>query len=226
VILLVAENNAITPMYGELARDFGLLEAGYIGQLLMTEARSHELGLCPIGHIKAEPVQASLGLTGSQELIHSLVGGRIKLEQERRWLGAEEGGGHRRRVEDDLRDHIASKLPGYMIPSAIVLLESMPLTANGKVDRKTLTERAGKRELSAAPAERPQTDLERMIGEMVGEVMKITDAGVTQNLFDLGRELDRRRQAATQTQGRIGQGDSDSRNISQSYHSRVSQISG
>ncbi|MCX6046448.1 MAG: amino acid adenylation domain-containing protein [Chloroflexi bacterium] len=48
-IFLVAAEEAIRPLYGELTRDFCLLEAGYISQLLMMEAPTYDLGLCPVG---------------------------------------------------------------------------------------------------------------------------------------------------------------------------------
>jgi len=41
-------------------------------------------------------------------------------------------------TSDDLRQFLSHKLPGYMVPSAFVLLEFLPLTANGKIDRRGL----------------------------------------------------------------------------------------
>ena len=51
-IFLIGKISAITPMYGELAKDFCLLEAGHIGQSLMENAPKKEIGLCPIGNLE------------------------------------------------------------------------------------------------------------------------------------------------------------------------------
>src|SRR3546814_15120955 len=59
-IFLVAAYSAIRPLYGELARDFFLIEAGGIGQLLMDVAPEHGPGLCPIGRLPAETLRGTL----------------------------------------------------------------------------------------------------------------------------------------------------------------------
>jgi nitroreductase len=74
-IFLVARLAAIGPMYGEHARDFCLLEAGAMLQLLMLAASGHDLGLCPIGRLEFEPIRPAFGLDESHFLAHSLLGG-------------------------------------------------------------------------------------------------------------------------------------------------------
>jgi amino acid adenylation domain-containing protein len=78
-IFLVGRLAAIEPMYGALlARDFCLIEAGAILQLLMLAAPAHAIGLCPIGRMEFEPVASALGLEETDFLAHSLLGGREK----------------------------------------------------------------------------------------------------------------------------------------------------
>ena len=76
-VFLIVEAAAIAPLYGPLARDFCLLEAGAMLQLLMTEAPGHGLGLCPAGEVDLDRFFPALGLSPSHELVHSLMGGGI-----------------------------------------------------------------------------------------------------------------------------------------------------
>jgi SagB-type dehydrogenase family enzyme len=64
-IFLIGQLNAITPIYGELAKDFCFLEAGYIGQLLIDTASEHQVGLCPIGYLKFEELKHLFSLESS-----------------------------------------------------------------------------------------------------------------------------------------------------------------
>ncbi len=83
----------------------------------------------------------------------------------------------------ELRGALAATLLDYMIPSAIVVLESLPLNANGKVDRKQLPEPEF---VSADDYEAPQGDVEEMLAAVWKEVMGITQVGRNDNFFELG----------------------------------------
>ncbi|HKV07841.1 MAG TPA: amino acid adenylation domain-containing protein, partial [Thermoanaerobaculia bacterium] len=83
----------------------------------------------------------------------------------------------------DLRQALAAKLPAYMVPSAVVFLDRMPVTPNGKVDRRALpVPEAG---LPADFAE-PESDLERMVAEVFREVLGVGRVGLHDSFFDLG----------------------------------------
>jgi amino acid adenylation domain-containing protein len=87
----------------------------------------------------------------------------------------------------ELRDALRRTLPDYMVPAAFVVLGSLPLTASGKVDRKTLPAPEGTREAaSAAVYVDPRNDLERTIGGLWREVLKVDRVGMDDNFFDLG----------------------------------------
>jgi len=84
----------------------------------------------------------------------------------------------------ELRDHLGQTLPAYMIPSAFLLLEALPLTPSGKVDRRALPAPTGA-QIAAAPRVAPQTELERTIAAIWQALLKI-DVGREDNFFDLG----------------------------------------
>jgi amino acid adenylation domain-containing protein/non-ribosomal peptide synthase protein (TIGR01720 family) len=82
-----------------------------------------------------------------------------------------------------LREALARVLPDYMLPSAIVVLESLPLNPSGKVDRKALPE-PGKTGAEAHVP--PSTQEARLVAEIWREVLGIERVGETDNFFALG----------------------------------------
>ena len=84
-----------------------------------------------------------------------------------------------------LRMFLETKLPQYMIPSLFVPLDSMPLSANGKVDRAAMPLPAFVAERSVA-AELPATELEQTIADLWKRILRIDRAGLDDNFFDLG----------------------------------------
>lgn len=74
-VYLVASLDAIEPMYGTRARDYCLIEAGAMVQLLMTTAGDVGLGLCPVGDLDVERLAGPLLLNGRYEVLHALLGG-------------------------------------------------------------------------------------------------------------------------------------------------------
>ncbi|MGW6693671.1 non-ribosomal peptide synthase/polyketide synthase, partial [Rhodococcus sp. NPDC054953] len=78
--------------------------------------------------------------------------------------------------------HAAAELPSYMVPSAFVILESMPLSANGKLDRRALPEP----ERAATEFHAPATAAELAIARVFAELLDVPDVGATDSYFDLG----------------------------------------
>ncbi|ENO99092.1 syringomycin synthetase [Thauera phenylacetica B4P] len=82
-----------------------------------------------------------------------------------------------------LRARLSKQLPDYMVPSAMVVLESLPLNANGKVDRKALPDPG----LDGEQAyEAPQEGVEEALAKIWAEVLKSERIGATDNFFELG----------------------------------------
>jgi acyl carrier protein len=80
---------------------------------------------------------------------------------------------------------LAAQLPAYMVPSAVVLLETLPLTANGKLDRAALP---APDDASAPASTRiaPRTETEATIARIWRDVLKKEEIGVTESFLDLG----------------------------------------
>ncbi|MFT3990481.1 MAG: amino acid adenylation domain-containing protein [Luteolibacter sp.] len=90
-------------------------------------------------------------------------------------------------LSQELRRHLSTRLPEYMIPSTFVTLESFPLTPNGKVDRKALPEPSSIA-APAAPREivMPRDERETKILAIWKEVLGKEDIGIEDDIFDLG----------------------------------------
>ena len=89
-------------------------------------------------------------------------------------------------TDGQLREYLSRKLPEHMVPSQFILLDRLPLTANGKVDRRALPTINGDRPNLATPYIEPTTKMERELAEIWRELLHLDKVGVADNLFDLG----------------------------------------
>jgi acyl carrier protein len=83
-----------------------------------------------------------------------------------------------------LTDWLRAKLPEYMVPSAFVVLETLPLTPTGKVDRKALP--APERGADASAYVAPGDAVEEKLADIWQEVLQLDRVGVHDNFFALG----------------------------------------
>ena len=86
---------------------------------------------------------------------------------------------------DVLREQLKAVLPGYMVPSAFVVLKEMPLTPNGKVDRKALPA-PDLSALQTSAYEVPQTPTEEILASIWQDLLGVERIGRHDNFFDLG----------------------------------------
>ncbi|WP_234017158.1 non-ribosomal peptide synthetase [Nostoc sp. 'Lobaria pulmonaria (5183) cyanobiont'] len=85
-----------------------------------------------------------------------------------------------------VRSFLKSQLPDYMIPSAFVELKTLPLTSNGKIDRKILPVPDWTRLEAEATFVPPQSPLEEAIAEIWVQLLNVNQIGINDNFFDLG----------------------------------------
>jgi acyl carrier protein len=85
-----------------------------------------------------------------------------------------------------LRDSLAAALPDYMVPAAFVVLPALPLTQNGKLDRRALPAPGPERPDLAARFVEPAGDLESVLAGMWGEVLGLERVGAEDDFFELG----------------------------------------
>ena len=82
-----------------------------------------------------------------------------------------------------LRLRLAERLPDYLVPSLVVPLDALPLTASGKVDRRALPDPMAASEMEDAP---PRDDVERVVTRTWGDALGHAPRSVTASFFDLG----------------------------------------
>ena len=212
-LFLFAKLGAAAPVHGERTRDFCLLEAGYMGQLLMEEAAARWMGLCPLGGIDPRAVREPFDLADDHLPVHLFVGGKIPAgplslalaeddapplpapsAEPTHLAAAERTGGSTAEPTAEpavdlahLRAFLSTKLPPHMVPPKILVLDHLPLTANGKIDRKALPLPEDDPTTAAQrPRIEPRTPNERRLAELVADLLELDEISVIDNFFELG----------------------------------------
>ncbi|MFN6470969.1 MAG: amino acid adenylation domain-containing protein [Nostoc sp. SerVER01] len=86
----------------------------------------------------------------------------------------------------ELRNFLKEQLPEYMLPSVFVELKALPLTTNGKVDRRALPIPDGDRPELEEVYVAPRSEMEQAIAKVWQEVLQLENVGINDNFFDLG----------------------------------------
>jgi amino acid adenylation domain-containing protein len=85
-----------------------------------------------------------------------------------------------------LREHLRKTLPMYMVPAQIMVLEEIPLSPNGKVDRKALPSPESQSAQSVEIAKTAQSEMEQVVSDVWQRILQIDTIDIHQNFFDLG----------------------------------------
>ncbi len=152
------------------------VQAGFYSQRLMEEGIQHKIGLCPIGNL--DTYTASFV---KADVIHTLVGGRVSREQ----IGSREVSDPKGApfFQDYLQKKLEKILPEYMVPTYFFFLDHLPLTSNGKVDRRSLPTPAAEPE---KPLEETAHNYMEMVLQSLWEECLKRPVGATDNFFEVG----------------------------------------
>jgi acyl carrier protein len=85
-----------------------------------------------------------------------------------------------------LREYLKGQTPAYMVPDTFVPLDSLPLTTNGKIDRRRLSELSKTSQQIDDNFVAPRTQLEEELAGLWTEILKVERVGINDNFFDLG----------------------------------------
>jgi amino acid adenylation domain-containing protein len=106
---------------------------------------------------------------------------------------------------EELRAFVKQRLPEYMIPSSFVWLDALPLSASGKVDRRSLPPPEPPQGRTGKAYSEPQSEMEVAIAAVWREVLEVGEIGRDDNFFDLGGDSFRVYEVHTKLRATLGQ---------------------
>ncbi|HEV7667233.1 MAG TPA: amino acid adenylation domain-containing protein [Thermoanaerobaculia bacterium] len=162
---------------GDLGRWLAMGELEYLGRI------DHQVKLrgfrIELGEIEA-------ALAGHAEVADAVVLIREDTPGDRRLVAYVVGAAGALPDREELRAHLAARLPDYMVPAVIVALASLPMTQNGKVDRKALPPPRAERPALATGFVVPRSETEEVLAGIWAQVLGIDRVGIEDNFFALG----------------------------------------
>ena len=145
-------------------KDFQLKIRGF-----RVEAAEVELALHSLDNVDETVVVARKDASGDTQLVAYVVASR-KPEP----------------TASELRRYLADRLPDYMVPSAFVMLDALPITGVGKLDRRVLPPPGSARPELEIPFAAPLTPVEETLAQIWSDVLGLERVGINDNFMDLG----------------------------------------
>ena len=135
--------------------------------------------------VRIEPKEIEVVLSQHPDLLQNIVIAREDIPGDKRlvaYIVSKAEQPH----SSELRSFVQERLPNYMVPSVFVFIDSIPLTPNGKVDRRALPAPDNNKQESSSTFVAPQDKLESHLIKIWSQVLNIQPIGVRDNFFDLG----------------------------------------
>lgn len=166
----------------------GMVELGRVLQRL--QMNDHNVGFMSAGYssLTGRHLPSAVqyhDITGDDCLLYFAVGGRVSAEQIAS-TGMKEDSVHTRGPEEILRDDLRRVLPYYMVPAQVKLVESIPVSINGKHDRAALIAGMEAAAPPVHPADPPRSAIERKLLTLWQDTLGPEATSVTADFFDLG----------------------------------------
>jgi amino acid adenylation domain-containing protein/non-ribosomal peptide synthase protein (TIGR01720 family) len=135
---------------------------------------------------RIEPGEIETALLEREEIVQCVVVAREDQPGDRRLAAYVVTRNQTKIASGELRAFLKDRLPEYMTPSAFVLLDALPLTANGKVDRRALPVPDHSRANGDNVFVAPRNHVEEVLANIWASVLSVDRVGVYDNFFDLG----------------------------------------
>jgi acyl carrier protein len=135
---------------------------------------------------RIEPGEVEAVLSGHEGVSQCAVVAREDAPGEKRLVGYVVRDPSRATTVSDLHHFLKERLPEYMVPSAFVLLDALPLTPTGKLDRRALPAPDAARPELGREYVAPRTPVEETLVDILKELLKLERVGVRDNIFELG----------------------------------------
>ena len=181
-LFFIAHLDAIRPIYGNISSQLCLLEAGYMGQLLMNCAVQCDIGLCPVDILAQDfsKISTNFKLGKNDLFLHGFLAGKIDAQQKQEW---QQQPLQKKSSLEQISEFLQHNLPHYMLPKHYVFVDSFPLNANGKVDKSQLPQ---PKLQNAQQVSLPQTSIEKEIAQIWQQVLNVDYIHLNSHFFDLG----------------------------------------
>lgn len=135
---------------------------------------------------RVEPAEIEAALVTHPAVAEAVVTAPEFAPGDRRLVAYVVGDGAAAPMAAAVGTHLAERLPAHMVPSAVVELDALPLTTNGKVDRDRLPTPDGRRPSSDDGGEPPASSAERRLAEIIAGVVGVAEIGRHDNFFEVG----------------------------------------
>jgi amino acid adenylation domain-containing protein len=138
-----------------------------------------------VSGFRIEPGEIETALCSHPNVTAAIVLAREDTPGDKRLVAYAVAGGDPPPTGEELRNYLRERVPEYMVPSAVMMLDSLPLTSHGKVDQNALpapqiASRSGKDYVA------PQNGLQQQLVDIWEELFKLHPIGITDNFFELG----------------------------------------